>query len=87
MITFPTVHLNGTSKQELIEQQRGVITALRGVLKALSAADPNGRDYYPQGNSAIQQAINEQNARAAVIQNLIHDHEAIVAYLYDQGGR
>jgi hypothetical protein len=39
------VNLNGTSREELVQQRRDVIDACRVLLNALSHAVPNGRDY------------------------------------------
>jgi hypothetical protein len=42
-MTLPTVHLNGTSKEELIRQQIGVINAAQVLRDALGEAAPNAR--------------------------------------------
>ena len=41
----PQINLNGTSREALVEQQADVVTALATLLKAMSYAFPNGRDY------------------------------------------
>lgn len=56
---FPTVHINGTSKQELIRQWEDVLSNLQQSLKALKDAVPHGRDYYPQGPNVIFEAVRE----------------------------
>lgn len=48
----PTVHMNGTSRQELIFQQLEVMKAIRVLMGAMRKATPNGRDYYPQNEFA-----------------------------------
>lgn len=55
----PTIHLNGTSAKELVEQLINVANPLRDAIKAHAVALPNGRDYYPQGNDAIGKATTE----------------------------
>lgn len=62
----PTIHLNGTSKDELLNQLEAVVSALEAALAALNAAAPNGRDYYPQGPEALTdaQAAFAERARA-----------------------
>jgi pantothenate synthetase len=62
---MPTIHLNGTSREELIEQHVAAVAALNRALEAMARAAPHGRDYYPQGAGAIQQAIQEHNDRVA----------------------
>lgn len=79
----PTVHLNGTSRSELIEQ---VETALRGIevaLDAVQVAAPNGRDYYPQGDHAYQQAALEHAARVERLHAIKAEYEALARHLVD----
>lgn len=60
---LPTIHLNGTSKQRLIEELMEQSEALRTVLEVLARTGPNARDYYPQGPGAFEVADNEHTAR------------------------
>ena len=60
---FPTIHLNGTSRAELRLQYLQAIAALAIAQKAVQSTCPNGRDYYPQGTRAIDDAIGEHTAR------------------------
>ena len=55
-MVLPTVHLNGTSRDDLVEQRLAIVDALRLVANAIADGWPNGRDYYPQGQDAIQAA-------------------------------
>jgi len=59
----PSIHLNGTSKNELLEQQIEALRALRAAIAALRQAAPNGRDYYPQGTAAAARALAEHSRR------------------------
>lgn len=81
---IPTVHLNGTSKAHLEEQIQGAIDALRAAEDALVYAAPNGRDYYPQGPSAINTAIAEYTARLAAVREVRQQMEAIVEKVVSQ---
>lgn len=45
-IVCPIVHLNGTSREELIELRTEFVHALREAMLKLEAMSPNGRDYY-----------------------------------------
>lgn len=56
---FPTIHLNGTSKDHLLEAWEKAHAALTEAIKAMAEASPNARDYYPQGPGAFQQAIEQ----------------------------
>ena len=44
---LPIIHMNGTSRQELIDQRTAVLDTIRATLTALGKMSPNGRDYYP----------------------------------------
>jgi hypothetical protein len=60
---FPTVHLNGTSRNDLLEQYREMLQAVSSAIRIMNANGPNGRDYYPQGPDAITRATEEHHAR------------------------
>lgn len=60
---IPTIHLNGTSKKELVQQLRTASVACSELEKALVAAAPHGRDYYPQGSDALTQAAEAHSKR------------------------
>jgi hypothetical protein len=47
-LTLPQVNLNGTSREQLVEQQRNVMHALDALQKAMQEAAPHGRDYQPR---------------------------------------
>jgi glucose-6-phosphate 1-dehydrogenase len=59
----PTVHMNGTSAKSLAEQYANAGYALNAAIMALEAIDVNGRDYYPQGDGVIQDAIKQHAER------------------------
>ena len=75
-LAIPTMHMNGTSRQELIDQLCTAGEALRLAIDALQSACPNGRDYYPQGRDATQEAL-RQHA------NRLHNLTAVRAELYE----
>lgn len=66
-MTAPTIHLNGTSREELIRQYEVVSDAARALESALFGAYPNARDYYPQGPEAFSLAVKEHEARIASV--------------------
>lgn len=76
---FPTVHLNGTSKDEMIDRLSDAGSAVHKAIDALIDARPNARDYYPQGPDAFAQADREHNERLtklrAVYDELAQMHE------------
>lgn len=76
MVT-PTVHLNGTSGVDLLRQVHEAAEALRAAMETLSAAAPNGRDYYPQGEQAYSQASKEHEDRMARLRAVYDELGAI----------
>lgn len=64
---MPTVHLNGASRESLVEQRTDVADALRDVEDAIRQAWPHGRDYYPQGPDALTTAQQAWGKRARVV--------------------
>jgi len=77
----PSVHLNGTSKQSLLDVYTGAGSALDGAMRALGECAPNGRDYYPQGPDALKQAIREHEARIADLETVRREVAQIVNQL------
>jgi len=73
----PTIHLNGTSAEELLEQYRKVLEALREAHRAMAEAAPHGRDYYVQGTGAPSRAIHQHVDRLKAITELIEDYERL----------
>lgn len=62
MATFPTLHLNGTGKNDLRDEYAAAYDAIDKAIEALAAATLNGRDYYPQAEGAYSQARSERDA-------------------------
>ena len=56
-LLVPTIHMNGTSRDVLIDQAVDGLNALDAALVVLRATGPNGRDFYPQGPEAIVAAM------------------------------
>jgi len=69
-MSIPTVHLNGTSRDSLVQQRLNLIDALGDVEKAIGKAWPHGRDYYPQGPDALSAAQRVWQKRASIVTNL-----------------
>lgn len=62
-MTFPTIHLNGTSQFALQQQAETAHNAVNVAINALDEMCPNARDYYPQGPHAFFDACDEHRAR------------------------
>jgi hypothetical protein len=73
----PTIHLNGTSRDALLEQATDAGNAIRQAMKAVEDAEPNGRDYYPQGSDALSKAQKEHVARLVKLRSVYDEYAAI----------
>jgi DNA repair ATPase RecN len=67
-LILPQLSLNGTARQQLINQQCNVMEALDQLQRAMAEAYPNGRDYqhHPKQYKEARAAWEER-------QQLIHD--------------
>ena len=77
-LAIPTVHLNGTSKQALCDQLGNTIDAIHVAGNMLAAAYPNGRDYYPQGSNAINEAMTQHDARMNKLRDVANELQQIL---------
>ncbi len=78
---LPTVHLNGTSKNELARQLLEAHEAVQKAMEALQEAAPNGRDYYVQGASAIFDAQTEHFDRLGRLNSVAKELEEIAQHV------
>jgi hypothetical protein len=85
-LLVPTVHLNGTAKSDLIEQLEQAYDALATAQIKLSEAEPNGRDFYPQGTYAIIEAVGQHVERLQKIRSVQAEINAILEGVLQQGG-
>lgn len=53
---LPMIHLNGTSRESLIEGLCEASSAIEAAYQALKQTAPNGRDYYLLGSEAMRVA-------------------------------
>jgi len=83
MAIVPTVHLNGTSRDALVDQLRAAIEAIHAAESKLTAAAPHGRDYYPQGSDAIRVAQQEHAARLTKLQEIERELTQIALAIMD----
>lgn len=81
-----TIHLNGTSKEDLDCQIFRVRQALDCAIMAIEKAGPNARDYYPQEKGAFLIAQNEHRGRIERLVGVAKELEAIHEAIVNQGG-
>lgn len=71
----PIVHLNGTSKESLLEARQEVYDALNEAYRALREIAPNGRDYYVKPG-LMEKAVEQHRRRQQVLDDLMKEIEA-----------
>ncbi len=81
-LATPTIHLNGTSKEFLLEAISNARLALRDALESVGHTAPNGRDFYPQGVNALHRAEVEYRARTHALLK-VHDELGEIALAID----
>lgn len=81
---IPTVHLNGTAGEVLLDQYTTAAEAVRKALDAICETGPNARDYYVQGPDAGLAAQREHEARIKALKGVRDDLAAIAEGIQDQ---
>lgn len=80
----PTVHLNGSSGEVLLDQYTAAAESVRQAIGKLCDAGPNARDYYVQGSDAALAAQREHEARLAALKRVRNELAAIADGIQDQ---
>lgn len=81
---IPTVHMNGTGGDDLLDQVTEAAQAIGTAVTKLRAAWPNGRDYYIQGESATKEAMHEWWLRVEKLHEVRSDLETIAEGIAQQ---
>ena len=81
-LAIPTVHLNGTSRDSLIDGLCDAGHVVIDAMKALADAAPNARDYYVQGDDAYGIARTQHEERLAKLKS-VYDELAAIAQAID----
>jgi hypothetical protein len=86
-ITTPIVHMNGTSRDALVEMRCEVYHKLNDAYDALKQMAPHGRDYYikENGNTALVCAQRLHMKRLKVIHDLQEEISAEAIEIQAQG--
>lgn len=66
----PALHLNGTGYTTLNREYETAVEALDLAIQKVEAITVHGRDYYPQGDGAINRAVAEHRARLTALGNV-----------------
>lgn len=67
----PTIHLNGTSREALRAGYEHAIASVQRARGVLCECIPNARDYYPQGDGAFEEAMDQHRMRDAALEVII----------------
>jgi hypothetical protein len=86
-VRVPTIHLNGTSKDDLLNALHNLASTLNVAGYEMEKVAPNGRDYYPQGPDAIREALAEHIDRAQRLKAIENEIDALYNAIEEQGGR
>lgn len=80
---FPTIHLNGTSREQLEGCYTVAYYGVCDALHALEQIELNGRDYYPQGPEAFSEALREHTERCVALRAVRDQLSEIVEHLQE----
>jgi hypothetical protein len=83
-MTFPTLHLNGTSYDELFERADAACNTLYEAVMALRATAPNARDYYIQRGAAFAAAQQEHSDRVNRVSQALGEMQSLRENLMEQ---
>jgi len=84
-LMVPTVHLNGTSKEALLSEYVTAMNAVQDAIDALKKVTVHGRDYYPQGDRAINDAMLQRARQFEHLEEVHTELEAIAVEISEQG--
>lgn len=81
----PIVHLNGTSKDELLQLREKVYVALTDLLFDLKQMAPNRRDYYIGPDELWERALEQHRRRMQTITDMMKEIEIECEKVEEQG--
>ena len=76
----PTIHSNGSSKADLFDRYWTALLAVEAAIDAVAQTGPNGRDYYPQGDDALRQAMAEHRDRLLRLRAVADELNALAVH-------
>ena len=84
MIEAPTIHLNGSSEQRLLDALVAATVALRAAEDAVAETAPHGRDYYVQQDGRFEEAQRQHRARMVALELVRTELELQARAVFDQ---
>jgi hypothetical protein len=76
----PSIHLNGSSRDDLFDGYMTALEAMQTAIYAVIQTAPHGRDYYPQGDDALRQAMAEHRDRLRRLGTVADELNALAAH-------
>lgn len=83
-LAIPTIHMNGSNAGALIEALMTARSKLMDAMRAMQDVCPNGRDYYPQGHAAMQEALRQHANRMHSLDAITRELEEIAVAINEQ---
>lgn len=85
-LAIPSIHLNGTSQDALLEQYSNAMAAVQNAIEVLNQSAPHPRDYYPQKpTDAFFKARSQHLARLAGLESIHRELQDIALAVSDGG--
>ena len=89
-LEVPTIHLNGTSKERLLEAIEEAHLKIDHAIKALTECAPNGRDYYVGLKAGatydrLEKALAEHSVRIAALLTVQRELGTLAEAIWEQG--
>lgn len=83
-LTIPSIHMNGTSGDDLMLQNLVAQQAIEDAINHLRRAGPNARDFYVQGPDAFVKAQDEHLARLTRLSDVSFEIEQVAMAISEQ---
>lgn len=80
----PTININGTSGQNLLDQATNAGEALREAFRTLQDMAPNGRDYQTAPVGAYETARSQHNSRMSRLDDISKEIEEVALQIHGQ---
>lgn len=78
---LPQININGTDRNDLLQDHLAAMKALRAAIEAVGAISPHGRDYQtlPAGSASV--AMSEHAGRMVALRTVMAEIETIAEHL------
>ncbi len=82
-VQAPTVHLNGTTKDDLLDAIEDAFHAVSEALDKMRKTCPNGRDYQTRGALPFEVALAQHQHRLLRVASVMDELEAIATAIHE----